>query len=409
MIRWVFLFFTIYNCNALIAQSNSRIESLDVNIYINELVKEFQNVDSQNTSVFENFSQDELLTLRKYFNTKNKNENKPIKKLGSTLAYGALDIPSQESFVSFDLSSIDILDVISIPEIVIGIEFCGAIYDSENNIGYAFGSEGNFYEIDVSTGIYTHLGIIPLPLGSSNWGGMEFDSSSGLLYGVSPAGSDHVISIIDPLTLTTTELPNTIGFTSNEVIVALAIDAAGTIYIHEIVNDNIWTVDKTTGIGTLLGSTGFNANFAQGMSYDPNTDTIYLASFNFDNGNAEFRSLDTSSGATTFLGNIGETNPGGYIQLTWISFYKNRPLSVESLSEINTLSFYPNPVKNFINIESQKLINTANIYTIRGQNVFSKEINKTQATLDLSMLSKGIYIIQINNDENIENYKIFKE
>ena len=55
----------------------------------------------------------------------------------------------------------------------------------------------------------------------------------------------------------------------------------------------------------MLGSIGYDANYAQGMSWDPETDNIYLAAYNNASGTGELRILDRVSGNTEYVGTFG--------------------------------------------------------------------------------------------------------
>ena len=87
-------------------------------------------------------------------------------------------------------------------------------------------------------------------------------------------------------------------------------DNAGDMYAHDIVVDSMFTVNKATGAGTLLGPTGFDANFAQGGNCDPNDGTCYLFAFNNTTFQGEERSVNLATGATTYIGDLA-TNLGG--------------------------------------------------------------------------------------------------
>lgn len=61
------------------------------------------------------------------------------------------------------------------------------------------------------------------------------------------------------------------------------------------------------------------------------------------------------------------------------------------------LSFkmYPNPVKDFWNIESNDVIQTVKLYNIVGQLIFSENINHNKSQLDFSSFRTGIYLAEI--------------
>lgn len=71
-----------------------------------------------------------------------------------------------------------------------------------------------------------------------------------------------------------------------------------------------------------------------------------------------------------------------------------------------TIEIYPNPVKNYLNI-NVKNINFKNldVYTLLGKKVLKS--NQTQ--VDLSSLSKGIYLLKINTEKGILSKKIVKK
>jgi hypothetical protein len=69
----------------------------------------------------------------------------------------------------------------------------------------------------------------------------------------------------------------------------------------------------------------------------------------------------------------------------------NNTLSIESQILKNSLSIYPNPVREVLNFSSQD-VKSVDVFSISGAKVLSKEV--TNASLDLSSLEAGTYIIQ---------------
>jgi hypothetical protein len=83
--------------------------------------------------------------------------------------------------------------------------------------------------------------------------------------------------------------------------IAIAVNAEGQMYGHDIVNDSLISIDKYTGAGTIIGPLGFNANFGQGMDFDYESGICYLAAFNQNTG-PELRIADLTTGNTTNVG-----------------------------------------------------------------------------------------------------------
>lgn len=72
------------------------------------------------------------------------------------------------------------------------------------------------------------------------------------------------------------------------------------------------------------------------------------------------------------------------------------------------LIFYPNPAKDFINFKLNEEIESINIINIYGQEVLSKQIEGKEFVLDISYLSNGTYIVQLNQNRNTKNIKLIK-
>ncbi len=122
-------------------------------------------------------------------------------------------------------------------------ENAGAINPNDPSTGYVLDEAGNFYQLTVETGVYTLLGNM-----LSDWQGMEFDESTGILYAIT---TTHLY-IIDPVAITAT-LVGSLGFTNGEHPIALGI-YNGLGYIIESKEANSHTVNLATGATSLLGA-----------------------------------------------------------------------------------------------------------------------------------------------------------
>ena len=77
----------------------------------------------------------------------------------------------------------------------------------------------------------------------------------------------------------------------------------------------------------------------------------------------------------------------------------------EQIVNNNSIIFYPNPAKDFINLilKDESLIT---IYNSVGQIVFTKKMNSNDFIIDISNLTNGVYIIKLN--ENSKTAKFIK-
>jgi hypothetical protein len=281
-------------------------------------------------------------------------------------------------------------------------ENAGAVDPTDSNNIYVLDNANNMFSVDATTGAYTSMGTVTAP-GGEGWVAMEFDPTDGTLYGLSGTiSASATLSVIDPIGMTATPVggPGAVGMTG---AIALAIDGNGIVYAHDLVDDAIYTIDKTTGVGTFLGATGFDANYGQGMAYDPATDTIFLTAFNNALFDSELRTMDPATGATTL---VGQMEPSGLTQYGWSSFEAGTVGVGENTLE--GFSFSPNPTSGIISLKSVNSIDSVSIYNLLGQQVFSTAVDATSADISLSSLSTGTYIMKVSVEGQIGTYKILK-
>ena len=80
-----------------------------------------------------------------------------------------------------------------------------------------------------------------------------------------------------------------------------------------------------------------------------------------------------------------------------------------SLSNYNISSsfkVFPNPASNELKVNSNSEKNYISFYDITGKLLFSKEFNLSSISINISDLSKGIYILRIENELGLFNKKI---
>jgi subtilase family protein/flagellar hook capping protein FlgD/HYDIN/CFA65/VesB family protein/BACON domain-containing protein len=173
-----------------------------------------------------------------------------------------------------------------------------------------FAPTGEFYaidnvtsslvQVDTSTGVATTVGALTVTTGHT-WTGLAYDPSTASWFGLSVDGTAMSLYAIDIATPLATVIG---GQSTTPLAIDLAFDNAGICYTHDL-SDNIYLLDVTNAAATLIGATGFDANYAQGMDVDPLTNTLYLAAYNGATSSAELRSVEVSTGMTTLLGSIG--------------------------------------------------------------------------------------------------------
>ena len=126
----------------------------------------------------------------------------------------------------------------------------------------------------------------------------------------------------------------------------------------------------------------------------------HLSHANWNLGDKNEGSSVVSSGAgVSGLQNNQLTNAGNFIRTEILEIASNLVLSTENFNlNGEQISLFPNPATDIINLETSKTnITSVKIVDIQGRQVFSNDYNSLKASIDVSSLSKGIYIMEINN------------
>lgn len=72
-------------------------------------------------------------------------------------------------------------------------------------------------------------------------------------------------------------------------------------------------------------------------------------------------------------------------------------------------SYYPNPVKNTLNLSYSKEISNVEVFNMIGQKVSSNAVNATNAQIDMSSLSNGAYMVKVTSDNQVKTVKVIKQ
>ena len=87
--------------------------------------------------------------------------------------------------------------------------------------------------------------------------------------------------------------------------------------------------------------------------------------------------------------------------------YNSPTMSVNNFNA-NKITAYPNPVKNMLHLSSVENIDSVSVFNLFGQNLLSKQINDTEAVIDMAAFATGNYIVNVLSDNNIRTIKVVK-
>uniref|UniRef100_UPI00404A0F35 peptide-N-glycosidase F-related protein n=1 Tax=Flavobacterium sp. TaxID=239 RepID=UPI00404A0F35 len=101
-------------------------------------------------------------------------------------------------------------------------------------------------------------------------------------------------------------------------------------------------------------------------------------------------------------------NQEGYFPISVYLQGENTVLSNDDFN-VTTIDFYPNPTKDFININSSVNIISLQLVDIDGRLISTHDVNDFQFRHDISKLTNGVYFLKLNTTSGSIVEKIIKE
>ncbi|GGE15771.1 GEVED domain-containing protein [Psychroflexus salis] len=158
--------------------------------------------------------------------------------------------------------------------------------------------------------------------------------------------------------------------------------------------------DVTASNDVLLIYDGFNENGT--LIFDSSVDGAVLAGLTFTSTTGGFYMILTSDLVQSCQGGQGELP---------------EELDFDVLSETfstpgfgkNEFSYYPNPVQTSLNIQSDKLVESIELFNISGQKLRVKTPNSNTPSIQMQDLPSGMYLMKVTIDGKIETFQIIKE
>ncbi len=198
------------------------------------------------------------------------------------------------SMVTFNLDTPGTLNVLG-PE---NTDFMASA-DIVNGVYYGCVYGGKLVSMDTATGTFTTIGT------TADVSGMAYDFTTSTMYGI---GFDGTLYTIDLTTGATT-----VAASSQANLINLGCDNSGNLFAVDISANNFGSINKTTGAWTVIAPVGFDAAYAQDMTCDHSTNTMYWAAYNNTLGAGQLYIVDVTTGALTLVGNFqGNTELTGF-------------------------------------------------------------------------------------------------
>jgi hypothetical protein len=99
----------------------------------------------------------------------------------------------------------------------------------------------------------------------------------------------------------------------------------------------------------------------------------------------------------------------GFAEDTNVYWNTSTIVSVANAIDSNeTIIFYPNPTKDFVNFSLDDNIESIVLFNLAGQQILTKQVNGKEFILDITSLSNGIYMAKLNTTGKLQTVKLIK-
>lgn len=164
------------------------------------------------------------------------------------------------------------------------------------------------------------------------------------------------------------------------------------------------SANDITAFNTISQTNANSFNFLPELNDPPNFDLGIPASITDPNS---YRIPNSALVLADILGNT-RNNPATFVG----AYESSQSLSIET-AFLNNITIYPNPARNSINlgnIDSALSNSQVKIYSMSGILVFNRLISERNdlesQPIDISSLSTGTYILQLNSDQGMSSTKL---
>ncbi|RZN78715.1 MAG: T9SS type A sorting domain-containing protein, partial [Winogradskyella sp.] len=225
------------------------------------------------------------------------------------------------------------------------------------------------------------------------------------------------VLFVDQIGGTQAELSN-LTFINNTLNLPIGSNAIASMGSLSTIKNSVF-FNNTTGIDINSSSPNSTNNFVSNvngngtlLTTDPFVDSMDIDGPDDILGTIDDGLIPAQGGALIDAGialpNTPLTDITGRTRIVGLAIdvgaYESQTVLSNTDFEITTLSIYPNPTNQILNIQGLKTSENIEVYNISGQKLFTKTIDLSKNTIDVSQLSAGLYFLKIN-DESIKFIK----
>ena len=231
------------------------------------------------------------------------------------------------------------------------------------------------------------IGTLPPPPANDDCANAEILTPGGVFADNPLTGTNASATNSNPPT------PGCASFQGGDVWYQVVVPASGTLTLE---------TNNDTANGSTLLDTGMAV-------YTGDCANLVLSSCNDDSstdGNFSLITLTAMTPGETVYVNVWEygNNTFGTFK---IAAY-DASLANATFSSSNFI-FYPNPVKDILNISNAQNISKVQVINLLGQEMLVKTMNENQGQVDMSQLSSGTYLVKVTSEDQVKTIKVIKE
>lgn len=190
--------------------------------------------------------------------------------------------------------------------------------------------------------------------------------------------------------------------TATNITVKITTDQYGT--------ETTWTIKNSAGV-TVTSGGPYNDLTTSGTTVQPDVNvTLPYDCYTFEILDAYGDGMNSTQyglGGYQVLANnvlIPGLSGGAFTTSELKQYGVAAPLSVSDF-EVNAIRFYPNPTTGLLNITLVE-DSTVSVIDLTGKQVINKNLKLGDATIDMSSLTKGMYLIQVTGENYSKTEKI---
>jgi hypothetical protein len=187
--------------------------------------------------------------------------------------------------------------------------------------------------------------------------------------------------------------------------------AAGKFILEMLVGVYYDGVTSTNGV--YLGHSTLKVYLTTKKTLNVTQDDILLLTYSFENGNTSRQlslNFETTSANVYYLKFETTTTYSNQYFKSWvlidnIYLYQPAAVSVQEPSFTQKLVLYPNPVRQTLNLDNNKIINHVRIFDITGRVVYSNAANGLNHQINVSQFTEGVYVIHVISGDAVHSKK----